>query len=228
MPVRILIGDDHGVLRAGLRSLLNAQEDFQVIGDAADGVEVLRRASELQPDVVLLDISMPGPNGIEITRQLKQLVPETQILVLTFHEDEGLFQEALRAGASGYIVKRAVESELTNAIRAVMQGNVYVDPVLTRALLKDLSPLAAVDTQQPELTRRELEVLRLIVQGYTNQQIASQLVLSVRTVESHRANLMSKLELRNRAELVHYAKEHGLLEPTVNGPEPQTSARDRK
>ncbi len=217
MPVRILIGDDHGVLRAGLRSLLNAQEDFQVVGEAADGNEVLHQAIELQPDVVLLDISMPGPNGIETTQALKTRVPASRVLVLTVHEDEGLFQEAVRAGASGYIVKRAVESELTNAIRAVMQGNVYVDPALTRALLKDLAPRPAREAQQPELTRRELEVLRLIVQGYTNQQIANQLVLSVRTVESHRANLMSKLELRNRAELVHYAKEHGLLETSSTG-----------
>jgi two-component system, NarL family, response regulator NreC len=212
MPVRILIGDDHGVLRAGLRSLLNAQVDFQVVGEAADGNEVLRLAPQLQPDVILLDISMPGPNGIEITHQVKQYWPKTRVVMLTVHEDEGLFQEALRAGASGYVVKRAVESELVNAIRAVMQGNVYVDPALTRSLLKELAPRPTRPAEQPELTRREMEVLRLIVQGYTNQQIADQLVLSVRTVESHRANLMSKLELRNRAELVHYANEHGLLE----------------
>ncbi|MFQ5854459.1 MAG: response regulator [Anaerolineae bacterium] len=213
MPIRILIADDHGVLRAGLRALLNAEPDLEVIGEAADGYETLRRAQKLGPDVVLLDISMPGPGGIEVTRQVKQELPDTRVLILTVHEDTSLLQEAMRAGAAGYIVKRAVESELINAIRAVWRGDLYVHPAMTRALLKDLTPSPTSDEDPVEpLTPREIEVLRLIAQGYTNRQIAETLTISIRTVETHRANLMGKLGLRSRVELVRYARERGWLE----------------
>jgi DNA-binding NarL/FixJ family response regulator len=213
MSIRILIADDHGVLRAGLRALLSAESDLEVAGEAADGRETLRLVSELDPDVVLLDVNMPGPDGIEVTRRLKAVKPEVRVLILTVHEDEGLLREAIRAGASGYILKRAVESELIYAIHAVWRGDLYVHPAMTRALLQDLhSTLVADEAPVEPLTPREMEVLRLISEGHTNRQIAEVLSISVRTVESHRANLMSKLGLHSRVELVRYAKRHGLLE----------------
>ena len=213
MSIRILIADDHGVLRAGLRALLSAESDLEVAGEAADGREALRLVSELDPDVVLLDVNMPGPDGIEVTRRLKAVKPEVRVLILTVHEDEGLLREAIRAGASGYILKRAVESELIYAIHAVWRGDLYVHPAMTRALLQDLhSTLVADEAPVEPLTPREMEVLRLIAEGHTNRQIAEVLSISVRTVESHRANLMGKLGLHSRVELVRYAKRHGFLE----------------
>jgi two-component system response regulator NreC len=212
VAIRILIADDHGVLRAGLRALLNAESDLHVVGEAADGTEALRLCGELKPEVVLLDVAMPGMSGIEVTQELKKAHPDTYVLILTVHEDESLLQEAIRAGAAGYIVKRAVESELINAIRAVAHGDLYIHPAMMRALFKDLNPRPANSAPVQALTRREIDVLRLIAQGYTNRQMADTLSLSVRTVETHRANVMSKLGLNSRVELVHYAKEHGLLE----------------
>jgi two-component system, NarL family, response regulator NreC len=216
MSIRILIVDDHGVLRAGLKALLSAEPDFEVVQDASNGTDALRLAADLNPDVVLLDMSMPGPNGIEVTRQLKKTLPEIRILILTVHEDEVMLQEAIQAGASGYILKRAVESELIDAIQAVWRGDLYVHPAMTRALFKAISPAThpAPGSQEElveALTPREAEVLRLIAQGYTNRQMADQLSISVRTVESHRANLMGKLGLRSRVDLVRYAKENKLI-----------------
>lgn len=212
MPINILIADDHGVLRAGLRALLNAEADFHVVDEAADGAETLRLAHQLSPDIVLLDVSMPGLSGIQVTRRLKEILPNIRILILTVHEDESLLREAIQAGASGYIVKRAVESELIDAIRAIWQGNLYVHPAMTHALLKDLTPAPTAKKAPLEpLTPREIEVIGLIAQGYTNRQIAASLNLSIRTVESHRAHITGKLGLRSRLELVRYAQEHGLL-----------------
>lgn len=211
MTVRILVADDHGVLRAGLRSLLDSEANFKVVGEAADGHETVRITQELCPDLVLLDISMPGLDGIEVTKLVKAKLPQTQVLMLTAHEDHSLLIEAIRAGASGYVVKRALESELNSAIMAVMRGDLYVDPAVTRALI----PHAADGPGQPDfhdvLTPRETEVLKLIAEGNTNGQVAEALTLSVRTVESHRANIMDKLHLNNRAELVRYARDRGLL-----------------
>jgi two-component system response regulator NreC len=213
MPIRILIADDHGVLRAGLRVLLNAERDMQVVGEAAAGQETLRLASELHPDVVLLDLSMPDLSGIEVTRRLKATLPETRVLILTLHEDDRLLREAMQVGAAGYIIKRAVETELINAVRVVWRGDLYIHPAMTRALLKDMVPSPSAGKQPVEpLTPRDVEVLRLIAQGYTNREVAEALDISVRTVESHRANIMGKLGLRGRAELVRYAREHGLIE----------------
>ncbi|MBN1220112.1 MAG: response regulator transcription factor [Anaerolineae bacterium] len=215
MSIQILIADDHGVLRAGLRALLTAESDLKVVGEAADGEEALRLADELAPDVVLMDLSMPGPGGIETTRQLKEMLPNVRVLILTVHEDEGLLQEAIQAGAMGYIVKRAVESELIDAIRAVSRGDLYVHPAMTRALFREMvspsvSGRSTVDVEKP--TPREIDVLRFIAQGYTNRQTAEALHISVRTVESHRANLMGKLGLKTRVELVRYARESGYIE----------------
>jgi len=211
MPTRILIADDHGLVRAGLRALLSAEDAFVVLGGARDSAEALDLSVQLQPDVVLMDISMPGIGGIETTRKLKESVPSVHVLMLTIHEDKGLLREAIQAGADGYILKRAVESELITAIQAVMRGELYVHPAMTRVLLADSpsSKPSASGLVEP-LTNRETEVLKLIVQGYTNRQIADRLYLSVRTVESHRANIMDKLGARSRVELVRYATENKL------------------
>lgn len=213
MSIRILLADDHAVVRAGLRSLLTAEPDLEVIGEAEDGQQVLQMAGELRPDLVLMDVSMPRLSGLDAIQRLKEILPGTPVLVLTVHEDEGLLHKAIRAGASGYIIKRAAESELINAIRVVWRGDIYIHPALTRALLKDLVPNSPA--QRPDehtLTQREVEVLQLIAAGYTNSQIAQKLDISRRTVEGHRANLMAKLELHSRVELIEYAERHGLLD----------------
>ncbi len=216
MAVRILIADDHGVLRAGLRSLLRLEPGMEVIAEASDGNETMRLAEELRPDVVLLDISMPGPDGIAVTRNIKNRCPEVKLLMLTAHEDQTLLLEAMRAGAAGYVVKRALDTELTGAIAAVARGDYYVHPSMTRALLTTTSPQVLPGGKDYEeiLTPREIQVLQLLAQGNTNNQVAEALALSVRTVESHRANIMDKLHLRNRAELVRYARDKGLLPNT--------------
>jgi two-component system response regulator NreC len=214
--IRILIADDHAVVRTGLRALLDRAPDMQTVGEATDGEEALHLASELHPDVVLLDISMPGPGGIEATKQLKKALPDIRVLILTVHKDEKLLQEAIKAGASGYVTKNALEPELINAVHAVWRGDLYVHPTMTRALLQGLTqPAAEIPATEPaieELTPREIEVLCLIAQGYTNREAADELSISVRTVETHRANIMGKLNLRGRVELVRYAMEHGLLD----------------
>ena len=211
--VRVLIADDHGVLRAGLRSLLQLEPNMEVVGEAADGNEAVRLTEQLRPDLVLLDISMPGLDGITVTRTLHMRCPEVKLLMLTAHEDQALLLQAMQAGASGYIVKRALDSELTAAIAAVVRGDLYVHPAMTRALLSSTSPQALPGGQDYHevLTVREVQVLRLLAQGHTNSQVAETLMLSVRTVESHRANIMDKLNLHSRAELVRYARDHDLL-----------------
>ena len=210
---RILIADDHGVLRAGLYALLAAEPDLDVVAEASSGESAVRLAGELQPDIILMDVSMPDMTGIEATRQISQLTPVCKVLILTVHEDNVLVREAIEAGASGYILKRAVKSELIGAIQAVRRGDLYVHPSMTRSLL-----LAPQRRSEPapdlleDLTPREREVLQLIAQGYTNAQIGDKLSISVRTVEYHRGNLMSKLALESRVDLVRFAAEHGLLE----------------
>ncbi len=215
MTLRILIADDHGVMRAGLRALLNAEPDLEVVGEASTTDDALRYAAHLTPDVVLMDISMPGSvgNGIEATRRLRAAVPEARVLILSMHEDKGLLREAIRAGASGYILKRAAEAELKSALDTVAHGELYIHPSLVRALIADGAGSAAPHKPEVEgVSPREMEILKLIVQGYTNHQMADELSISVRTVESHRANLMNKLNVRSRVELVRYAQAHGLME----------------
>jgi DNA-binding NarL/FixJ family response regulator len=211
MSIRILIADDHGLIRAGLRALLEDVNEFTVVGEAGNGLVVLSMAAELQPDIVLMDIHMPGLSGIEATRRLRDICPGTRVLALTVHEDEGMLREMIRAGAYGYIIKRAVESDLIQAIQVVSQGNIYVHPSLTSALVKDLSPHANTDDMvREELTPREKDVLLLLARGYTNRQIAQKLNLSPRTVEGHRSSLVSKLGFSSRVELMNYVEEHNL------------------
>lgn len=213
MATRILIADDHGLIRAGLRAMLQNIPDLTVVGEAENGIVLLSLVSELSPDIVLMDISMPGLSGIEATRQLRKIAPHTRVLALTVHEDEGMLREMLRAGAHGYIIKRAIESELIQAIRIVAQGYIYVYPSLTGALLQDLSPHSRPSKPSHEmLTLRETDVLLLLVRGYTNRQIAEELNLSQRTIEGHRSSLVSKLGMKSRVELMNYAEEQGLID----------------
>ena len=209
MTTRVLIADDHPLLRAGLRRLLDADSDIETVGEAANGAEALQLTGELQPDVVLLDISMPGEDGIATTRTLKSRFPGVLVLFLTMHEEEGMLHEALRAGGDGYVIKRADGPEILRAIHAVRNGGLYIHASMTRGLVQP-SPARRAATEEA-LTQREIDVLRLLARGNTNRQIAELLNLSIRTVESHRANLMGKLELTSRVELVTYAEEHGLL-----------------
>ena len=211
MATRILIADDHPVLRSGLRVLLAADPELEVVGEAGTGEETLLLAEELCPDVVLLDISMPGESGIETVRRLKEKLPALKVLFLTMHEEEGTLLEALNAGGDGYVIKRADQPEIIQAIRVVLRGDVYVHPAMTRALLSQPETTERPPEPVEPLTRREIDVLRLLARGNTNRQIADLLTLSIRTVESHRANLMGKLGLASRVELVTYAEEHGLL-----------------
>ena len=214
IPIKVLIADDHSVLRAGLKMLLAAQSDIEVVGEAADGVEVSRRARELRPDVVLLDLSMPGPHSGDVIRQVLRVCPKTRVLILTMHDDAAYLRAALAAGAVGYLVKKAADSELMSAIRAVHAGRTFVD-LTEDAGLPKLSLVRNVSGQwqkPKKLSRREREVLRLLAQGNSNQQIADKIRLSVKTVETYRTRLSEKLGLKGRAELYRFAAESGILD----------------
>jgi two-component system response regulator NreC len=217
-PIRVFIADDHAVLRAGLRLLLGAEPDIEVVGEASTAAEALQGVRDLQPDVVLLDISMPETNGLQALHALKAENTSSHIIMLTMHDDESYLREALSAGASGYALKQAADTELLSAVRAVYQGGTYLRPAHTHLLLEghpESAPKAQAAPAEAEANRlspRELEVLRLLAMGYTNKQAADQLALSVKTVETYKARLMAKLSLNSRAELVHYALQRGLME----------------
>jgi two-component system response regulator NreC len=211
--IKVLIADDHAIVRTGLRALINSEPTMELIGEATGGYEAIDLVGKNQPDILILDLSMPDLDGIEVTKKIKNLFPDIRILILTIHEDEALLRAALKAGAGGYILKHAAEAELISAIHTILRGDLYVDPSLVRRLLTDETPPAAAQPKSTEaLTPRETEVLKLIVQGYTNRQIGEELNISVRTAESHRANLSEKLGLHSRVELVRYARENGLIE----------------
>ena len=210
--LRVLLADDHGVLRAGLGSLLDAQPDLTVVGEAADAEDAVRQASELRPDIALVDVRMPG-NGIEATRRMKADRPELKVLILSQYDDPVYLHRAMAAGASGYALKRTGGQELLQAIRAVGRGEVYLHPTMARMLVEESwgprQPAPATSVEP--LTEREIQVLRLIAHGYTTAEIAAELYISARTIEAHKTRLMQKLEVRGRRALVQYARQHGLL-----------------
>lgn len=213
-PTTVLIADYHGVLRAGLRALFARYPYLKVVGEAAGGNEAIRLAHTLAPDLVLLDINMPELDGIAVTEALKRALPATRVLVLTAATDVELLRRALRAGACGYVVKSASESELMSAIEAVLRGELYLDPTVIRALLTGAAPPIQPSPEAGRLgslTNRERDVMHLLAVGYTNREVARDLGVSVRTVETHRATLTHKLGTRNRADMLRLVNEYDLI-----------------
>ncbi len=217
--IKLLLVDDHEIVRAGLRMLFQAEQDMEIVGEAGSGDEALAAVAKLKPNVVIMDVVMPGMGGIEATRRIKAASPDTVVLALTMHEDEQYFFKMLEAGASGYIPKRAAPDDLVSATRVVSQGNVFLYPSLAKLLVQDFldrSEPATTPTAE-ELTPREREVLTYIAEGYTSREVAEALVISIKTVDRHRENIMQKLNLHNRVELVKYAIEKGLISVNQTG-----------
>lgn len=214
--IRLILADDHAVLRAGLKTLFKAQPDIEVVAEAADGIETVRLSQELSPDIVLLDISMPGLNGFEVTRTIKKQNPNIKVLVLTMHDDESYLHQMLHAGADGYVPKKAADNELIAAIRATYRGENFIHSSMTKGVVEELRSKAASESaaklDDDGLSERETEVLRLLAMGYTNQQIANKLFLSSKTVETYKARLKDKLGIKGRAELVRYVIQKGLMD----------------
>jgi two-component system, NarL family, response regulator NreC len=223
--IRIVLVDDHDIVRTGLKSFLEAQEGLQVVGEAGSGVEAIQVARGICPDVVVMDITMPGMDGLEATRQLKILCPQVHVLALTVHEDKQYFFEMLAAGATGYVTKQAAADELVAAIHAVAQGNVYLQPTLARWLLEDYRRLSERDylqetdldngaqpSEEEILSKREIQVLELVAEGKTTPQISEILEISPKTVARHRERIMNKLNLHSAAELVRFAIRKGIIQ----------------
>ncbi len=214
--IKLLLADDHAVLRAGLKRLLEAQPDIEVVAEAANGEEAVRKSGEVAPDIVLMDITMPGLSGMEATQEIKERNPEIKVLVLTMHEDEGYLYQMLRAGASGYVPKKAADTELLDAIRATHRGENVIHSSMTKGIVATVRnkekgvPDKGLDDER--LSQREREVLQLLAVGYTSQEIADKLFLSIKSVETYKARIKEKLGLKGRAELVRYAIQVGLLD----------------
>ena len=209
MPIKIIVADDHAVVRAGLRMVLEAQPDLDVIAEADDVASTLRKVRAHRPDVLLLDLNMPDESSLPKIPELRESSPDTRIVVLTMQNDPAFAREALQAGIAGYVLKESAADEVVQAVRQVLEGRTYLNPELgARIAAAPPQPSGPPD----DLSEREIEVLRLIALGHTNSEIASSLYLSVRTVESHRAHIQQKLRLSSRADLVRYALEHGLME----------------
>jgi DNA-binding NarL/FixJ family response regulator len=209
--IRVLIADDHGIVRSGLRMLIERQADMQVVAEANDGVDALERAQDEHPDVAVLDVSMPRMTGLQAAREIRAHSPDTRVLLLSMHDDERYFFEGLEAGAAGYVLKRAADTDLIDALRTVAAGRSFLSDDAQESLMREWQEGRA-EPASP-LTPRELEVVKLIAEAFTNKQIAETLKLSEKTVESHRANLLMKLGMRDRVELVRYAIRRGLVEP---------------
>ncbi|MFU8772756.1 MAG: response regulator [Anaerolineales bacterium] len=210
--IRVMIVDDHTIVRSGVRLLLEAEEGIDVVAEALDGSQAVTLAESLQPDVILMDVSMPGMDGLEATRRIKALFPDIKVLVLTMHRSDEYFFEMLKAGASGYILKGAEASDLIKAVRVVSQGEVFLYPTMAEKLLKDYFQRAeGGEDAQLSLSPREKEILSLLAEGYSNKEIAEKLVVSPSTIHSHRSKLMNKLGLSSRYELIQYARQHGLM-----------------
>ena len=210
--IHALLADDHGIVRSGVRMLLDQQEGITVVAEAEDGVDAVEAAIKHKPDVAVLDVSMPRMTGIQATHEIKQHLPDTAVVLLSMHDDQRYFYEALKAGAAGYVLKRSADTQLVDAIHAAIRGEPFISPVAEEELLRNW--LQAEDSGgSTELTQRELEVVKLIAEAHTNKQIAQILNVSEKTVESHRGNVLSKLGMRDRVELVRYAIRRGLIEP---------------
>lgn len=212
--IRILIADDHTILRDGIRALLEHEADMVVVGEAEDGRSVVKMTKELKPDVVLMDIALPLLNGLEATRQIKVCCPQIKVLILSMHENEEYIRQALATGAMGYILKDAAARDLLGAIRAVDRGEAVLSPAITRLVIEDYLRWGDLNQVQEHdsLSPREREVLQLIAEGYTNKEIAEILMISIKTVQTHRANLMAKLDLHDRGELIKYAIQKKIIE----------------
>ncbi|MDR7456308.1 MAG: response regulator transcription factor [Armatimonadota bacterium] len=210
-----MLAEDHAIVREGIRRLLAAEPDIVVVGEAADGHAAVELTETLRPDVVCMDISMPGLSGLEATRQIKARLPEVGIVVLTMHEDEAYFYELVKAGASGYVLKRASARDLVDAVRAVAGGHTFLHPLIAQRLVSEHERTGGRDDDRRRydgLTERERQVVRLIANGKTNREIAEALHISVKTVETHRTHIMEKLDLHDRAHLVRYAVRKGLID----------------
>lgn len=217
MPdIKLLLVDDHQVVRTGLRMLLEGQPDMKIVGEADSGLDALEKARELSPDVIVMDITLPDISGIEATRRVKDEFPNISVIALTIHEDEQYFFEMLQAGASGYVPKRAAPEDLITSIRAAFAGEIYIYPSLAKALVADFLGRSSQENEKASLdglTTREQEVLSLLAEGYSNDEIGETLQISKHTVARHRENLMRKLELHSKSELVKYAIRKGLITP---------------
>jgi len=213
--IHILIADDHSIVREGVRMILDGQEDFEVVGEASTGRQALEEARRLRPDVVVMDISMPDMTGIEATAKIRSELSGTQVMGLTMHEDESYVFALLKAGAAGYVLKRAAAEDLVAAVRAAHQGEAFLYPTVAKLVVQDFLQRATAQDRATldGLTEREREVLTLIAEGLTNQEIAGRLYISIKTVQTHRAHIMEKLNLHDRTELVRYAIRKGLIEP---------------
>jgi len=208
----VVLAEDHSTVREGIKMLVNAQTDMRVIGEAGNGAAAIKTVREKRPDVVVMDISMPEMNGLKATRRLKTEFPDIKILTLTRHSDDSFLEQLIAAGASGYVLKQSAPAELVNAIRAVGDGNAYLDPTLTNKVVGGFLHRGLRGERRSEMTGREAEVLRLIAWGFSNKEIATRLALSVKTVEAHKANAMRKMNLRGRIDIVRYAILQGWLE----------------
>ena len=211
--MRVLIADDHGIVRSGLRLLLERQEDIEVIGEAADGAEAREIAVREKPDLAILDVRMPKLTGLQVTREIKRQAPEVAVLILSMHDDERYLFEALKAGASGYVLKTQADADLMEAIRAVQRGEPFLTPAAQQTLIRDVLERGHEQAGDEDLTPREEEIVKLVAEAHTTKQIAEILHLSEKTVENHRGNAMRKLGMRDRVELVRYAIRRGLIDP---------------
>jgi two-component system response regulator NreC len=227
--IRVMIVDDHAILRAGLRMLINAQADMEVVSEAPDGEKAIEEVREAKPDVTLLDLTMPRVGGMKALQEIAHNSRETRVLVLTMHDDPAYLRSALAAGASGYLLKRAVDSELIAAIRALHRGGIFVDPRLASVLVQDVLAKKRTKTGPQEpikiLSDRELQVLQLVARGYSSTQIAKQIAVGVKTVETYRARFAEKLGLRTRSDVIRFAVQMGLLTPETLESETDRSAR---
>ncbi len=213
-PVRVLLADDHTLVRAGLRKLLEAMPEVEVVGEASDGLALLALAAQLRPNLVLMDIAMPGLNGLEATARLARQSPDIRVLILSMHQNEEYVRQALRHGAAGYLLKDAAPMELDLAIRAVLRGETYLSPAVSRGVVSDyVQRLRGEETPGTQLTPRQREVLQLVAEGHSTKEIARRLDLSVKTVDTHRSQLMKLLDIHEVAGLVRYAMRVGLISP---------------